>query len=163
MAASRYNAYKNLILGVIMLFFTLTTLKRHYFPNGKGFLELIILRDTGAETKATVTNYKELDQGNKTLKYTYVVNGKTYQGTYRLRKKINGVETLVPVTYDLRRPEVHQYNLREALEHAEYKGDNNLDWKFYLLPIGAVLMLYWGFREMRKLKEEARAQDAAEG
>jgi hypothetical protein len=163
MAASRYNAYKNLILGVVILFFTLISLKSHYFPTGEDLFSLIILRDMGAETKATITNYKELDQGGKKLKYTYMVEGETYHGTYKLRGKVNGVESLVPVTYNLRQPQDHQYNLREELEYAEFRGDRSLNWKFYLLPISAFLTFYWGIRELRKLKKEARTQDADEG
>lgn len=163
MAASRYNAYKNLFLGAAMLFFTLSFLKTHYFPEGKDLVDLVILRESGAKTAATITNYKELEQGGEILRYTYVVKGKTYQGTYKMRGKVNGAETSVPVTYNMRRPQVHQYNLQEALDYAQLKSDSSLGWKFYIFPICAFLMLYWGFGELRQLKEEARAQDAEEG
>lgn len=163
MAASKYNAYKNLVLGAIMLFFTLSFLKNHYLPEGKDLMELIVLRESGAKTAATITNYKELEKGEKTLKYTYVVKGETYRGTYKMRGNINGSEVSVPVTYNLRRPQVHQYNLQEALQYAQLKKNSALGWKFYIFPIGAFLMLYWGFGELRQLKEEARTQDAEEG
>lgn len=70
------------------------------------------------------------------------------------------MELMAPVTYNLRRPKVHQYHLREAIRRAERFDERTLGWKFFLFPIGSFLMLYWGFGDLRKLKEEARAQDA---
>jgi len=143
-----------------MAFFTLMMLKSHFFPGGRSLDYLLYLQESGVETKAIVSNLDDLPKGERTLKYSYVVKGETYQGIYTLKEELDPIELIAPVTYNLRRPKVHQYHLQEAIRRAKHHDERTLGWKFFLFPLGSFLMLYWGFGDLRKLKEEARAQDA---
>lgn len=163
MASFKFIAYKNIVLGVVFILFALIFVKDHFSSEARYLDGLNLLQESGIETKATITNLAELGQGEKTLKYTYMVKGEIYRGTYTLGKELNTVEFVAPVTYNLSQPKVHQYNLLGTLERAEKEGRSGLGWEFLYLPISALMVFYFGFNDLRKMRNGARAQEADEG
>jgi len=163
MAASKFIAYRNLLLGAFLLYLTVMFSWDHFFPGGRDLEDLLVLKEAGVEVSATITNFDELAEGGKTVKYTYSALGKTYKGVYTLRHKPTlSTWTVAPVTYKRRRPQYHQFDLAGAIKRARGIDKSTLSWKFSFFPVGAFLMLYWGFNDLKEVKKKKLAQDLPE-